>query len=74
MNENTAYLVIMAMAKNFYNYFVQKVSNVFEDIMPTTRLKRFIFRFISVAGKWVYSVRQWVLKLYTDKPYQELPI
>jgi len=74
MNENTAYLVIMAMAKNFYTYFVQKVSNVFEDIMPTTRLKRFIFRFISVAGKWVYSARQWVLKLYTDKPYQELAI
>jgi hypothetical protein len=74
MNENTAYLVIMAIAKNFYNYFVEKVSNVFEDIMPTTRLKRFIFRFISVAGKWVYTARQWVLKLYTDKPYQELAI
>ena len=72
MNENTVYLIIMAMAKNFYNYFVVKVSNVFEDIMPTTRLKRFIFRFISVAGKWVYTGRQWVLKLFTDKPYEAL--
>ena len=72
MNENTAYLIIMAMLKNFYNYFVSKVANVFEDIMPTTRLKRFIFRFIAVAGKWVYSGRQWVLKLYTDKPYEAL--
>ena len=72
MNENTAYLIIMAMLKNFYNYFVGKVAGVFEDITPTTRLKRFIFRFISVAGKWVYSGRQWVLKLYTDKPYEAL--
>jgi len=74
MNENTAYLIIMAMFKNFYNYFVEKVANVFEDIMPTTRLKRFIFRFISVAGKWVYSGRQWVLKLYTDKPYEAFAV
>lgn len=74
MNENTVYLIIMAMAKNFYNYFVDKVAKVFEDIMPTTRLKRFIFRFISVVGKWVYSGRQWVLKLYTDKPYEALAV
>jgi hypothetical protein len=72
MNENTAFLIITAMAKNFYNYFVEIVSKVFSDIKPTTRLKRFIFRFISVAGKWIYTGRQWVLKLYTDKPYESL--
>jgi len=74
MNENTVYLIIMAMAKNFYNYFVEKVAKVFEDIMPTTRLKRFIFRFISVAGKWIYTGRQWVLKLFTNKPYEALAV
>jgi hypothetical protein len=74
MNENTVYLIIMAMAKNFYNYFVENAAKYFEDIMPTTRLKRFIFRFISVAGKWVYAGRQWVLKLFTDKPYEALAI
>ncbi len=74
MNENTSYLILMAMAKNFYNYFVEKVSAIFEDIKPTTRLKRFIFRFISVAGKWVYRGRQWVLKLFTNRPYQALVV
>lgn len=59
-------------SKNFYNYVVEKVSRVFNDIQPTTRLKRFIFRFITVAGKWIYSGRQWVLKLYTDRPYDLL--
>ena len=72
MNENTVFLIIMAMAKNFYNYFVERVAGVFEDITPTTRLKRFIFRFISVSGKWVYTGRQWVLKLFTDRPYELL--
>jgi hypothetical protein len=74
MNENTAFLIIMAMAKNFYNYFVEKVAKYFKDILPTTRLKRFIFRFISVAGKWVYTGRQWVLKLFTNRPYETLVV
>ena len=74
LNENTAYLIIMAMAKNFYNFVVEKVSLVFDDIQPTTRLKRFIFRFITVAGKWVYSGRQWILNLYSDRPYDRLMV
>lgn len=72
MNENTAYMIIMAMAKNFYHYFVEKVATVFNNIEPTSRLKRFIFRFINVSGKWIHSGRQWVLKLFTDQPYELL--
>ncbi|MDR2027515.1 MAG: IS1380 family transposase, partial [Prevotellaceae bacterium] len=71
---NTVYLIMTAMIKNFYNYTVNKVSCVFKDIKPTSRLKRFIFKFISVAGQWVYRHRQWILKLYTDRPYDELVI
>jgi hypothetical protein len=41
MGANTVYLIITAMMKNFYNYLVQKVSKVFDDILPTSRLKRF---------------------------------
>ncbi len=72
LNQNGAFMIITAMIKNFYNYVVKKVSGVFTDIKPTTRLKKFIFRFISVAGKWKYQGRQWVLKLYTKRPYYEL--
>jgi len=72
LNENGAFMIITAMAKNFYNYFVALVSTVFEGINPTTRLKRFVFRFISVAGKWAYRARQWVLQLYTNQPYDKL--
>jgi len=72
LNENAAFMIITAMVKNFYNYFVALVSKFFAGINPATRLKRFVFRFISVAGKWVYQARQWVLKLYTNKDYQML--
>jgi hypothetical protein len=72
MSSNTVYLIITAMLKNFYNHLVRKVSEVFTDILPTSRLKRFIFRFISVPGRYVYQGRQWILQLYTDKPYEKV--
>jgi hypothetical protein len=72
MNSNTAYLLITAMLKNFYNYLVRKVSESFTDILPTSRLKKFIFRFITVPGRYVYQGRQWILQLYTDKPYEKV--
>ena len=74
LNENNTFMIITAMMKNFYNYFVDLVSNTFENMNPTMRLKRFVFRFISVAGTWVYQGRRWVLKLYTKKPYEQLII
>jgi hypothetical protein len=72
MNSNTVYLIITAMLKNFYNYLVQKVSQAFDDILPTSRLKRFIFRFVCVPGRYVYRGRQWVLQLYTTRPYEKV--
>lgn len=74
LDQNGAFMIIMAMIKNFYNYVLKKVSGVFTDIKPTTRLKRFVFRFIAVAGKWRYQGRKWVLKLFSDRPYELLKI
>jgi hypothetical protein len=72
MNKNTVYLIITAMLKNFYNYIVNNVSKTFKNILPNTRLKQFIFRFICVAGKWVRQGRQNILKLYSNQPYHRL--
>jgi len=63
----TVYLIITAMLGNFYNYLVRKVSEVFTDILPKSRLKRFIFRFITVAGRYIYQGRRWILQLYTNR-------
>ena len=72
LNQNTAFMIITAIIKNFYNYFVAIVAKKFDNISPTTRLKRFVFRFITVAGRWVYQGREWILKLFTNKPYHLL--
>jgi len=72
LNQNNTFMILTAMIKNFYNYFIKLVADKFEDISPTTRVKRFIFRFITVAGRWVEQGREWILKLFTKKPYHLL--
>ncbi|MDR2233079.1 MAG: IS1380 family transposase [Tannerella sp.] len=72
MPYNTVYMIITAMIKNFYLYILPKIAEAFKNISPATRLKRFIFRFICVAGRWVYQNRGWKLRLYTDRPYERL--
>ncbi|MDR0938040.1 MAG: hypothetical protein LBN29_01625 [Mediterranea sp.] len=60
------------MCKNFYAHLVGKVAKVFTDIKPESRVKRFIFRFIAVLEKWIRAGRQWMLNIYSDKPYKQL--
>ncbi|MFA6619380.1 MAG: IS1380 family transposase [Candidatus Neomarinimicrobiota bacterium] len=72
MNSNTVFLILTSMMKNFYNHFIKKVSEAFTDIHLRSRMKRFIFRFICVAGRWIKQSRQWKLRLYTDRPYEKL--
>ena len=72
LNENCSFMIITAMIKNFYNYFIAMVAEKFDNINSTTRVKRFVFRFITVAGRWVYQGREWILKLFTNKPYYQL--
>ena len=72
LNQNNTFMIITAMIKNFYNYFIAIVAQKFDDINPTTRIKRFVFRFITVAGRWVYQGREWILKLFTKRPYYQL--
>lgn len=74
LNQNCSFMIITAMIKNFYTYFLNNVSKKFKDLKPTSRLKRFVFKFISVAGQWIYQGRQYKLRLFSDKPYYDLKI
>lgn len=59
------FLLFTAMLKNFYLYLLGKVCGVFPGIDMKSRLKRFVFAFITVPAKWVRVARQWVLNIYT---------
>lgn len=74
LDQNGTFMIITAMIKNFYTYFINMISKYFDDIEPTSRLKRFVFKFITVAGQWIYKGRQNILRLFTNRPYLELKI
>ncbi|MBQ0130065.1 MAG: IS1380 family transposase, partial [bacterium] len=37
-------------------------------LKPTSRIKAFVFRFVSVPAKWVRTARRNVLNIYSSNP------
>jgi len=70
MNQNTVFLLITAMAANFYRYIVAlPLMPVLFGVKATDRVKSFLFRFIAVPAKWIKTARQYKLNIYSQKPY-----
>lgn len=72
LSQNTAFMIMTAIYANFYSYLIGEYSKKIAWLKPHYRLKKFIFRFITVAGKWIKTGRDHVLKLYTEKDYSPL--
>lgn len=72
LSANTAFMIMTAIYANFYSYLIGEYSKRISWLKPNYRLKKFIFRFITVAGKWIKTGRNYVLKLYTQKDYSPL--
>ena len=69
MNQNTVFLLLTAMAANFYQYIVSLPLMCMFGVEAMDRVKSFLFRFIAVPTKWVRTARQSVLNVYSKKPY-----
>jgi len=72
LHENTTFMILTALYANLYQFIVSSFSKKLSWIKENFRLKKFIFRFITVAAKWIKTGRQYVLKLYTQKDYSPL--
>jgi len=64
LEQNTVFLLAMAMCKNLYVHMIAKFSQTIKTLSPNFRIKKFIFRFICVPGKWIVSGRTKRLRLY----------
>ncbi|WP_066632861.1 IS1380 family transposase [Labilibacter marinus] len=64
LEQNSVFLIVMAMCKNLYVHMIEKFSGLTKVLSPHFRIKKFIFRFICVPGKWVCSGRTRKLRLY----------
>jgi hypothetical protein len=72
LSENTAFMIMTAIYANFYTYVIREYSKKLTWLKENFRIKKFIFRFITVAGKWIRTGGQEVLKLFTDKDYRPI--
>jgi len=66
LQENTAYLIIMAVAHIMYKWIVKIFSKVVEGLTETSRLKKFIFRFVNTVAKITKSGRQQIIHIATQ--------
>lgn len=70
MKENTVFMLLMAMIKNFYLYLAELLSRLgVEGLKPTSRVKRLVFTFVTVPAKWVRTARTWYLNIYTHRTW-----
>ena len=65
MAENTVFLLLTALIRNFYKAIIQRLDVKKFGLNATSRIKAFVFRFISVPAKWIRTSRRYVLNIYT---------
>lgn len=66
MEENTVFLLLTALIRNFYKFIMERQEVKKFGLKATSRIKAFVFKFISVPAKWIRTSRQSVLIMYTD--------
>ncbi|AXT51162.1 IS1380 family transposase [Aquimarina sp. BL5] len=64
LEQNTVFMIFTAMCRNLYNYVITSFSQIFENLKSNFRIKKFIFRFITIPAKWVKTSRQRKLRIY----------
>lgn len=69
LQENTVFMIIMAMCRNMYHFLLEVISKKVDFVKTTFRLKKFIFRFVVVPTKWIRQARQDILKVFSTKKY-----
>ena len=73
MAESTVFLLLTALIRNFYKAIIQKLDVKKFGLNTTSRIKAFVFRFISVTAKWIRKSRRNVLNIYTyNNAYTEV--
>jgi len=65
LEQNTVYLILMAICHVFYQWLINVFSKFCSFLKPHYRLKKFIFRLVCIAGKVVHTGRRQVVKLFT---------
>ena len=63
--ENTVFLLLTAMIRNFYKFLMGRIDAKAFGLEKCSRIKAFVFKFISVPAKWIRTARHYELNIYT---------
>jgi hypothetical protein len=72
LEEDTVFLILMAMCRNLYHFLLESISKKLDFVKSNFRIKKFIFIFMIVLTKWIKQARSKVLKLFSKMQYHEL--
>jgi hypothetical protein len=73
MAENTVFLLLTALIRNFYKFLMDRIDAKAFGLKKTSRIKAFVFKFISVPAKWIRTARHYQLNIYTDSKLYQNP-
>ena len=65
MSDNTVYILMISLIRNFYKTIIQKINAKDFGLSTKSRIKTFVFKFISVPAKWIKTSREHRLNIYT---------
>lgn len=68
MAENTEYMLMTALVRNFYKTIIKRMNVKDFGLSTTSRIRTFVFKFISVPAKWIKTSREYRLNIYTVNP------
>ncbi len=72
MAENTVFLLLTAIIRNFYKFLMGRLDTKAFGLKKCSRIKAFVFKFISVPAKWIRTARHYELNIYThNHSYQK---
>ena len=66
LEQNTVFMIFTAICRNLYHYIITRFSEKYKNLKANFRIKKFIFRFISIPAKWIKSSRQYKIRIYGD--------
>ncbi|WP_139062465.1 transposase, partial [Aquimarina megaterium] len=64
LEQNTVFLIFTSICRNLYHYIITLFSKKFKGLKTSFRIKKFIFRFITIPAKWIRTSRQQKLRVY----------
>lgn len=64
MKSNTVFMILMAILRNLYTAFVEGLSRI-TSLPRMSRLKAFIYNFVTCPAQWVKEKSGWYLDLFS---------